>query len=316
MNTNNGVKITLTDILRSLRKTIELEITNKKKYLEKEKEDKEGSKAYINKLGREIEQLTQIRMNISELFSEAIRENRTPERVKQSLNELGMKLNPNEASKLEKMINNNIKEENRKDKGKIGEQIKTIQKIANKLNMENRVISIKDSFDKPIGLSRTFKALLKMIEIEMNKKLNREYIHVHKRGDGSKTESANEINQILIKLGMTYGDLQQLNGIDNIDVLKYIRELETSYGKQKGEIDKKNAEKARESKEKQSKKLEQRVEQSIKKRAKSEENKVTTEDMEGIYRQTSATEKRGLFSKIRERMRKNREDKESEKANE
>ena len=111
MQTKTEKTINLSDLFRSLKTTIASDIKEEQKYLrenekelEEAQEGKQRLKAAIKLNEKNISRLTEIEQNISSLQSEALIK-RTPESVRERLSELGDRLKPEEARKLEKLLN-------------------------------------------------------------------------------------------------------------------------------------------------------------------------------------------------------------------
>lgn len=328
MQTKTEKTINLSDLFRSLKTTIASDIKEEQKYLrenekelEEAQEGKQRLKAAIKLNEKNISRLTEIEQNISSLQSEALIK-RTPESVRERLSELGDRLKPEEARKLEKLLNSKIKTENNKSKLEIGKQIKAIERLANKLDMGDRIITIKDRLGQPIGLSRSFKEILEMITDLMNSKIRRELLYIGEgRTNDHNTLNIDETGKIIEILSITRASLDRINGIDVREAQEYLRTLESNYIRQNEQTEKKPAQEAKKRqteqfKKSQIKKSQSRIEQNKAKKS-TDSELVTMEDMKNSYKETSAVEKKGLFGRIRaERNRKNQMDKESEKTNE
>ena len=324
MKTKTGITINLSDLVNSLKRTIDADIEQKKRYIEraeekikKSQDGKTQLKLDISMYKRDISVLTEMKQNVISLQAEALRTNRTPESVRQRLNELGDRLKPEEARKIESLINNEIKNENKENKTEISKQIKAIQRLANKLNMGDRIITIKDKLGQPIGLSRSVKGLLEMIKVEMNSKMTKEFLHI---GEGRKNDSnihdIAEIDKTAETLSIATAEIQKIQGIDAKETQEYLRTLESNYLKQKEQMDKKVSQETQKRQTEKFKKTQSRIEQNNERKSK-DSGLVTMEDMEKSYKETSAVEKRSLFGRIREqRNRENQNERESERTNE
>lgn len=164
---------------------------------------------------------------------------RTPESVRERLSELGDRLKPEEARKLEKLLNSKIKTENNKSKLEIGKQIKAIERLANKLDMGDRIITIKDRLGQPIGLSRSFKEILEMITDLMNSKIRGELLYIGEgRTNDHNTLNIDETGKIIEILSITRASLDRINGIDVREAQEYLRTLESNYIRQNEQTEK------------------------------------------------------------------------------
>ena len=244
---------------------------------------------------------------------------RTPESVRERLSELGDRLKPEEARKLEKLLNSKIKTENNKSKLEIGKQIKAIERLANKLDMGDRIITIKDRLGQPIGLSRSFKEILEMITDLMNSKIRGELLYIGEgRTNDHNTLNIDETGKIIEILSITRASLDRINGIDVREAQEYLRTLESNYIRQNEQTEKKPAQEAKKRqteqfKKSQIKKSQSRIEQNKAKKS-TDSELVTMEDMQNSYKETSAVEKKGLFGRIRAgRNRENQNNKGREK---
>ena len=323
MQTKTGKTINLSDLLRSLKTTIASDIKQEQKYLrenekrlEEAQEGKQRIEAAIKSNEKNISRLIEIEQNISSLQTEALLINRTPESVKKRLRELGGRLKPEEARKLEKLIHSKIKAENRKNKLEIGQQIKTIERLANKLDMADRIITIKDRLGQPIGLSRSVKGILEMITNLMNSKMRQELLYI---GNGRKNakHTIDELDKTYTEIALARASLDEIIGIDFREAQEYLRTLESNYLRQKEQIGEELAQEARTRQTEQFNKTQGRIEQNSARQSKKPEL-VTMGDMSKAYEGTPAIARRNLFDRIRTWINrgKDQKDMESEKTNE